>query len=184
MKGSDDLHALIERAKNGDGEAFDELYSRFLTPIYRYVYFRVKRKEEAEDIAQTVFLRAYQSLPRFEDKGVSPLAYFYSIARNAVIDHWRKKGEILFGDMGDGVFDIPDSSSSERRVLEKMWADEIVHEGMGVLTPLEAEALTLKFMHDMPNQEIAFLLEKTEEAVRQLQSRGIRKMRGTTKFNQ
>jgi len=184
MSGSDDLHALVRRVQNGDLRAFDELYTRFLTPIYRYVYFRVKRKEDAEDIAQTVFLKAYQSLSRFEDKGVSPLAYFYSIARNAVIDHWRKKGEILFGDMGDGVFDIPDSSGSERRILEKMWADEIVQEGMGVLTPLEAEALTLKFMHDMPNQEIASLLGKSEEAIRQLQSRGIRKMRGTTKFNQ
>ena len=184
MSGSDDLHALVRRVQNGDLRAFDELYTRFFTPIYRYVYFRVKRKEDAEDIAQTVFLKAYQSLSRFEDKGVSPLAYFYSIARNAVIDHWRKKGEMLFGDMGDGVFDIPDSSGSERRILEKMWADEIVCEGMGVLTSLEAEALTLKFIHDLPNKEIASLLGKSEEAVRQLQSRGIRKMRGTTKFNQ
>lgn len=183
MSGSDDLHVLIERAKNGDNSAFDELYSRFLTPIYRYVYFRVKRKEDAEDIAQTVFLKAYQSLPRFEDRGISPLAYFYSIARNSVIDHWRKKGEILFGDVGDGVFDIPDSSGSERRVLEKMWADEAIAEGIGALTPLEAEALALKFMHDLPNREIAFLMEKTEEAVRQLQSRGIRKMRGRLQNN-
>ena len=183
MKGRDDLHVLVRRGQNGGSGAFDELYTHIFTPIYRYVYFRVKRKEDAEDIAQTVFLRAYQSLPRFEDKGVSPLAYFYSIARNAVIDHWRKKREILFGDMGDGVFDIPDSSGSERRVLEKMWADEIIREGMGALTPLEAEALTLKFMHDLPNQEIAFLLGKTEEAVRQLQSRGIRKMRENTRFD-
>ena len=64
-----------------------------------------------------------------------------------------------------------------------MWADEIIREGMGALTPLEAEALTLKFMHDLPNQEIAFLLGKTEEAVRQLQSRGIRKMRENTRFD-
>ncbi len=184
MSGSDDLHALVERVKNGDSVAFDELYTLVFTPIYRYVYFRVKRKEDAEDITQTVFLKAFQSLSGFTNRGVSPLAYFYSIARNSVIDHWRKKGEMLFGDMGDGVFDIPDSSGSERRILEKMWADEIVQEGMGVLTPLEAEALTLKFMHDLPNKEIAFLLEKTEEAVRQLQSRGIRKMRGTMKFNQ
>ena len=186
MSGSDDLHALVRRVQNGDLRAFDELYTRFLTPIYRYVYFRVKRKEDAQDITQTVFLKAFQSLSSFTNRGVSPLAYFYSIARNAVIDHWRKKGEMLFGDMGDGMFDIPDSSSSdgsEQRILEKMWADEIVQEGMGVLTPLEAEALTLKFMHDMPNKEIAFLLEKSEEAIRQLQSRGIRKMRGTTKVN-
>src|SRR3989344_9209122 len=178
------LRALIREAQAGNSKAFDEIYQVFLTPIYRYVYYRVKRKEDAEDISQTVFLKAYQSLHRFRHTGVSPLAYFYSIARNAVIDHWRKKGEILFGDMGDGVFDIPDFSGSERRILEKMWADEIVQEGMSVLTPLEAEALTLKFMHDMPNQEIAFLLGKTEEAVRQLQSRGIRKMRGTGNFNQ
>lgn len=183
MKEPDDLHILVERVKDGDLKAFDELYTRFLTPIYRYVYFRVKRKEDAEDITQTVFLKAFQSLSRFENKGISPLAYFYSIARNSVIDHWRKKGEILFGDMGDGVFDIPDSSGSERRVLEKMWAGEAIAEGIGVLTPLEVEALTLKFMHDLPNQEIASLMEKTEEAVRQLQSRGIRKMRGHLQNN-
>src|SRR3990167_9724255 len=137
MKGRDDLHALVERVKNGDSVAFDELYIHVFTPIYRYVYFRVKRKEDAEDIAQTVFLRSYQSLPRFEDKGVSPLAYFYSIARNPEIDHWRKKREILFGDMGDGVFDIPDSSGSERRGFEKMWGGEIIREGIGALSPLE-----------------------------------------------
>lgn len=173
-----DPRALIERAKNGDSGAFDELYSRFLTPIYRYVYFRVKRKEDAEDIAQTVFLRAYQSLPRFEDKGVSPLAYFYSIARNAVIDHWRKKGEIFLEDMDASVRDIPVGKGIEHSILERVWSQEIIAEGMSSLTHWEAEVVTLKFLHDVSNAEIARALGKSEEAVRQLQSRGLRKMRG------
>lgn len=178
MSGSDDLHVLVDRAKNGDSGAFDELHTRFLTPIYRYVYFRVKRKEDAEDIAQTVFLKAYQSLPRFEDRGVSPLAYFYSIARNAVIDHWRKKGEIFLEDIGANARDIPVGQGIEHSILERAWSQEIIAEGMSSLTHLEAEAVTLKFLHDMSNAEIARALGKSEEAVRQLQSRGIRKMRG------
>jgi RNA polymerase sigma-70 factor (ECF subfamily) len=177
------LRQLAGQAKNGDTQAFDRLHQELLTPIYRYVYYRVRRKEDAEDITQTVFLKAFQAFPRYEDTGISPLAYFYSIARNTVIDHWRKKGEILFEDMGEGKEDISDDRRSEHSLLERVWAQEIIAEGIAVLTPLEAEALTLKYLHDRSNSEIAALLRKTEEAVRQLQSRGLRKMRGSMNLN-
>ena len=171
------LRTLIREAQAGNSKAFDEIYQAFLTPIYRYVYYRVKRKEDAEDISQTVFLKAYQSLHRFEHTQSSPLAYFYSIARNAVIDHWRKKGELFLDDIGDDGFDIPDHSAGERRTLEKIWAEELTREGIGNLTLLEAEAVTLRFLHDFSNAHIAEVLGKSEEAIRQLQSRGLRKMK-------
>lgn len=172
-----DLLLLIRRAQKGDGQAFDEIYARFFTPIYRYIYFRVKRKEDAEDIAQNVFMKAYQALPRFEDKGISPLAYFYSIARNAVIDHWRKKGEILFEDVGEGITDVRHGENLEHSIVERVWSQGVIREGLIHLTTLEAEAVTLKFIQDLSNKEIATLMGKSEEAVRQLQSRGLRKMK-------
>ena len=86
-----DAKELMRLAKDGDSEAFGLLYSKYFVPVFRYIYLRLKNKEEAEDLAQTVFLRVYKSLTRFRDQGKEPLAYFFTIARNAIIDYWRKK---------------------------------------------------------------------------------------------
>ncbi len=172
-----DPHSLIDRAKQGDQAAFGEFYQEFFTPLYRYVYHRVGRKEDAEDITQNVFLRVYQSLPRYEDRGISPLAYCFSVARNAVVDHWRKKKDILAGDGSEAVFAVSGSSNAEEFLLDRIWSREMVAEGISFLTPLEADAVTLRYLHDLSNVDIALILEKSEEAVRQLQSRGLRKMR-------
>src|SRR3990167_6465633 len=109
MKGRDDLHVLVRRVQNGDSGAFDELYTHIFTPIYRYVYFRVKRKQDAEDIAQTVFLRAYQSLPRFEDKGVNPN---YSIEPNQgfIFEVWFETSD----PSRNFTFEITDKVSQEK----------------------------------------------------------------------
>ena len=78
---------LMELAKGGDSEAFGHIYHLYLTPVYRFIYFRLRNKEEAEDLTQTVFLKVYQSIHAFQVKNQSPLAYFLTIARNTVIDH-------------------------------------------------------------------------------------------------
>jgi len=62
---------LVDRAHSGDAGAFARLYDRRLSPVYRYVYYHVGSKQDAEDISATVFARAVQSLPRFRGKDCS-----------------------------------------------------------------------------------------------------------------
>ncbi|MEK7612172.1 MAG: RNA polymerase sigma factor [Patescibacteria group bacterium] len=168
---------LMERARNGDNAAFSLLYDRHAQDIFRYAYFRVRNVEEAEDIMQTVFMKAFEALPRFQDQGKSPLAFLFTIARNTVINQWRKKKEVPVHDLFEvqpqlaGVVDNVVSAAITKEMMQSALATA------EMLTPDQREVIMLKFMHELDNKEIAVVLEKSEEAVRQLQSRGLRTMR-------
>ena len=94
MDSTIDAAKLMDQAREGDQGAFSLLYEQYATPLYRYIYFRVTRKEDSEDILQTVFLKAYRALPKFRNQGKNPLSFFYTIARNAIIDYRRKKKDV------------------------------------------------------------------------------------------
>lgn len=87
---------LVIAAKKGDRKSFGIIYSEFFTPIYRYIYFHVNSKEEAEDLTQNVFLKIWSSLLGFETQGGGQfVSWCFTIARNSVVDFWKKKKEIL-----------------------------------------------------------------------------------------
>jgi RNA polymerase sigma-70 factor (ECF subfamily) len=143
-------------------------------PVFRYIYFRVKNKEEANDLAQTTFLKVFCSLPNFQEQNKSPLAYFFTVARNTVIDHWRTKKEILLDDPTSVFEKIPDKTNNPLELIEKEETGKAVHHAIQELTEIQQEVIVLKFINDISNKEIAALLGKTEESVRQLQCRALK----------
>lgn len=172
-----DPKILMRLAKSGDTEAFGRLYELYFAPVFRYIYFRVKNKEEANDLAQTVFLKIFRSISNFSEQNKSPLAYFFTVARNTVIDHWRTKREVLL-DNSESVFEqIPDKANNPLELVEKEEISQAVRRAIKQLTDDQQEVMVLKFINEMPNKEIAALLGKTEEAVRQLQCRAIKALR-------
>lgn len=176
-----DLRALIQRAKAGDRTAFSELYRTFFAPVYRYIYFRVRSRQEAEDITQNVFIRTYQSVARYEEQGKHPLAYFMAAARNAVISHWRRKREVLSDAPEDAAPpDLHRTANLEHEVDDRHEFDR-VSRAMEQLTDDQREVLTLKFVSELSNREIARLMDKREDAVRQIQVRGLAALRNIFK---
>src|SRR5215208_2275979 len=87
---ADEPH-LVRQAKTGNSEAFGQLYDAYLERIYRFVYFRVEDQQTAEDITSQVFLKAWSNLDRFSFSRTPYLAWLYTIAHNAVIDHYRTR---------------------------------------------------------------------------------------------
>ena len=175
-KGNDPKE-LVMRAKAGSGEAFAKLYEQYFTPIYRYIYFRVRRKEEAEDLTQAVFIKAFEAMPRFQDLGKEPLAFFFTVARNTIINHWRKKKEILPDDPDETFRSIPDESTGPHLAAETNERLRAVWGALEGLTEDQRDVITLRFINELSNKEVATLLGKTEEAVRQLQARGLKAIR-------
>jgi RNA polymerase sigma-70 factor, ECF subfamily len=168
----EDIEDIIRRARLGDAEAFGVLYQHYFTPLYRYIYFRIAEKADTDDLTQEIFLKAYESFSRYTYSGASPLAYFYAIARNMIIDHHRKKKAVLLDDeVWDAVAD--DTQSIEAKAAEKEDGEEL-RKRLAVLPEGEREAVTLKFINGLSNKEISVILGKSEAAVRQLQSRGLR----------
>jgi RNA polymerase sigma-70 factor (ECF subfamily) len=169
-----DPQELIQKAKAGDQRAFDLIYELYATPLYRYIYFRVSRKEDIEDILQTVFAKAFQSIPAYREQGKSLLAYLYTIARNAIIDHARKKRDVLSEDYD--AYPIPDESPSAVDLVAGRHDGKRVRNAILALSEDQREVITLRFIQDLSYREVAELLGKTEGSIRQLQSRGLREL--------
>jgi RNA polymerase sigma-70 factor (ECF subfamily) len=85
-----DEHVLVDRASRGDGDAFEVLVSRYEKNVYSLAYRLVSDREDAMDIVQDVFLKAYQALPRF--RGESRFStWIHRVCVNASLDYLRKK---------------------------------------------------------------------------------------------
>ena len=166
---------LMNLAKQGNKEAFGKLYGIYYTPVYRYAFLRLKNKGIAEDIAQTVFLKMYKKVSEFEQQKDSPLPFLFTIARNSIIDWFRKENRSSAED--DETLSRKIDERANHNFTEEKESKNLAELAMNILDGEQKEAVMLKFITEMPNWEIAKVLGKTEEAVRQIQSRGIKKIR-------
>ena len=158
----------------------EELYNAYYLRIYKYFKFRLRSKFDAEDLAQTVFLKVITSLQRKMWDGSGALCYIFVVARNTLIDYFRRKKHacIVSDELVDmvaetvGVDSIAYSSGQHERIMSSI--NELRRE--------EAEAVTLRFMVDMEYSLIAKMMGRREDSVRQLVHRGLKNLRGTLQF--
>jgi RNA polymerase sigma-70 factor (ECF subfamily) len=168
------LAEIIRRAKAGDRKAFDMLYRTYFTPLFRYVFVRLKTREDAEDVVQETFLKAYQALPRYEHSRDTMLPYLFTIARNLLINHTKKKRPETLPSEDIDRYTGSEETSHMSEALELRAELAAV---MDVLSDTEREVIELKFFGEQSYTEIAVLLEKREDAVRQHVARAMKKMR-------
>ena len=162
---------LVQQAKLGEKEAFGRLYEKYLDRLYRYVFYRCdQRKELAEDLVQTVFIKAWEKIELF-DKG-SFQAWLYTIARNTLIDHIRvqKVQEQLDENMMD------EKKSIEEQAHTTLQVDQVMQH-LSLLTEEQQEVVLLRFVNELSYKEIAQALDKKEDAVRALQYRALKELR-------
>ena len=160
---------LVQRAKSGDSEAFAQLYDAYVARVYRYIYFRVTDDAAAEDLTSQVFLKAWESLDRYQ-MGSSPfVAWLYTIARNLVIDYYRTKKESV------PLEDVHTLASHETPVeeVEARFDLQAMRDALQFLTDDQQQVLILKYIAGLPNENIARIMNKREGAVRALQMRAL-----------
>ena len=171
----DSIEDIVRRARLGDADAFSALYTSYFTPLYRYVYFRVADKTEVDDLVQEVFLKAYTAFDRYTYSGGSPLAYFYTVARHSIIDHYRKRRLPTVD--GEVLETIADESATAEEVAIQREEIETVRAHLRQLPQDQQDVIVLRFIEGLSTPEIATMLGKTEVSVRQMQSRGLRALR-------
>jgi RNA polymerase sigma-70 factor (ECF subfamily) len=162
---------LVLQAQDGNSEAFGQLYDAYMERIYRFVYFRVEDQQTAEDITSQVFLKAWSNLDRFQFSRTPYLAWLYTIAHNAVIDHYRTRKVTTALD--DVQLSQPDHSELVENEIDLTVEMQSVKTALRSLTDDQQKVLTLKFIEGMSNNEIARHLGKREGAIRALQMRGL-----------
>lgn len=169
------IQELVRQAKKGDSVAFGKIYDLLLDRIYRFVFFRVGRREDAEDITEAVFLKAWQALGSYREVGPPFEAWLFRICRNLVIDHWRTRKQNI---SIEAVPDIVDNRSMlpDDEVDHKIQMEEV----MGSLEKIKSsykEIIIMKFVEEKSNEEISEILGKPKDHVRVLQSRAIKALK-------
>lgn len=168
---------LIEIAKGGEADAFGELYRRYAKIVFRFIYANLNDRFDAEDLTEEVFLRAWRSLSNYRQKGVPFLAYLFKIARNVLIDFYRRAGR-SGGHMSIEEKQITDFNPdpSETAILN------IEHQEVRqTLTQLREDyrtVLVLRFLSGLSPEETGQVMGRTPGAVRILQHRALSALRG------
>jgi len=161
---------LIEQARARSLPAWSEIYARHFDQIYKYVYFRVRDPEAAEDISSDVFVKAFERADRINQDGAPIVAWLYRIARNAAFDHLRHRVvrqrveapgvEARSADDAEGVADRLDTLSALAR-----------------LSLEQQEVLQLRFIQGVPTEQVARVIGKSEAAVKSIQVRALQELR-------
>lgn len=172
-----EIRALVGRSQKGDTQAFGQLYDRFQPEIVRYLTYRVGDPDTAEDLAQQVFLKAWQAIPRYEDRGVPFKAWLYRMAHNLMVDHHRTRRPTT--DL-EGI-DLPDQPETEPPEAEQRLLLQEVHAHLRAalerLSEDHRQVLVLRFLLEKSAREVAELMGRKEVTVRGLQMRALQALR-------
>jgi RNA polymerase sigma-70 factor, ECF subfamily len=165
------VRKLVERAQAGDRVALEELYLIHFDRIYSYLHMTVGNRHDAEDLTTQTFLKMLESIGRFRWQAAPFSAWLFRIAHNLSMDHFRANRR------WQPEEDVPEPPDSAERSAEDEALQSIGRQSMmsliDTLSPEQQQVLTLKFVFNFPNGDVATILEKTEGAIKSLQHRAL-----------
>jgi RNA polymerase sigma-70 factor (ECF subfamily) len=163
---------LLKQSQAGDAEAFGRLYERYAATVFRFLYAHLGNRLDAEDLAEEVFLRVWRTLPRYEEQGVPFLAFLYRIARNALIDHYRRseRTEVI---LLSNTKPASDAEHNPDQIIATDLEHQEIRSVLGKLQDTYREVLTLRFIAGLSPMETAATMHRSEGSVRVLQHRAL-----------
>lgn len=168
---------LARRVQMGEHEAYGPLYLNYFDRVYGYLR-RMAGGDIAEELAQDVFVNAFRALSTEPSERDAPFrTWLFAIARNRLTDHLRRRGRIRFEDLASIEHSL--ASADDPELLDAVtWAggDELAT-ALKELPASQREAFVLDELVGFTTPEIAALMDRTEQAVRHLQSRARRTLR-------
>ena len=150
---------IISRVLKGEQNAYAELVNRYQAYVFTLVLRMIKSREDAEEVAQDVFVKAYRSLADF--RGESKFStWLYTIANTTSITFLRKKKLDVHSLDNEKVFELADSRDSGLRanLVEQKSRVNMVNEAIAMLSPDDAEIITLFYKAEQNLEEISRIL--------------------------
>lgn len=154
-------------------EDLEEVFHALNTDIYAYVAARVRSRAIAEDIAQEVFIRAWEKRKQFDARRGSLKNWIYAIALNAVRDYFRKQKGKIIQELPE---DIESTENIERDISKKQLHARIIKQ-LHTLSDKEQELLTLRYMQELSIEEIAEIIGKRYSATKVAVHRAEKKLK-------
>src|SRR3954451_9909388 len=168
---SAEMRRLVERAQGGHRDALEELYLLHFDRIYSYLHMTVGNRHDAEDVTTQTFLKMLESIGKFRWQSAPFSAWLVRIAHNLAMDHFRARRR------WQPEEEVPEAPGSEEPSAELEAMQSIGRQSMleliENLSPEQQQVLTLKFVFNFPNADVAKILDKTEGAIKSLQHRAL-----------
>ena len=166
-----DERRLVERAQAGDRSALEELYLQHFDRIYSYLHMSVGNRHDAEDLTTQTFLKMLESIGRFRWRKAPFSAWLFRIAHNLAMDHFRAGRRWQPAEEPPEPLDAP-KTTAEDEALQSIGRKSML-EMIETLSHEQQQVLTLKFVFNFANGEVASILGKSEGAIKSLQHRAL-----------
>jgi RNA polymerase sigma-70 factor (ECF subfamily) len=165
------LVLLVNQAKDGNRSAFAQLIDQFQADVFRMVYYRIRSRADAEDIAQDVFLKAYQKISGIKDASRFR-GWLFSITLNRIRDFQRKKRfRSLFKAEDENIESQPplETGTDQPDALDHVLREDFwrqIRLILNKLSKMEREVFLLRFFDHLNINEIAGALKKNESTIK------------------
>jgi RNA polymerase sigma-70 factor (ECF subfamily) len=165
---------LVARAQKGDADAMGCLYRRYAGAIFRYLSVRLGNAQEAEDLTEDVFLRSFQTLGAYRERGWPYSAFLYRVAKNMLTDFYRKQRPEA------PLYPSEPATESIRPLDDHVMQAEqwdSLRRAMDEIPPNYREVIILRVILALPTDVVARWMSMTEGATRVLLHRALESIR-------
>ncbi len=169
---------LVLEYISGNQSALSQLIQKNLKAIYNFAYRIVGNAQDAEDVAQDTFIKAWKNIKQFKAEH-NFKAWIFTIARNTAFDKLRKKKNFVFSDFenaeGENIFldSLPDPEPPPDAIVEALEQTHSTAELLRRLPPLYREVLVLHYNENFTFKEIGEILNKSLNTVKSQHRRGL-----------
>ena len=166
---------VIEAAQAGDLESLASLYDTHINQVYRYCLARLGHVQDAEDVAEEVFLKMYNGLPGYQWRKVPFAAWLMRISHNEVISFTRRNGRRSNDtELPEDLLDKGNNDPAEN--AERQLALEDLRKAVELLPDAQREVIILRFASGLSVADTAKALGKQENNVKVLQHKGMQRL--------
>jgi RNA polymerase sigma-70 factor (ECF subfamily) len=169
----EDIKIIAVKASQRDPRAFTHLYRLYFTQVFTFINFRVTKREDAEDLANTVFEKALAAIDRYQPTPAQFSTWLYTIAKNCIIDHYRKRRLPMDTEAETVLVPATDPACDPEACILLEERKRTLREALRELTPDQREVVECRFFFELSIQETAGAMRRTEGAVKALQFRAL-----------
>lgn len=173
-----DENILITKAKDGDREALNTLISCYWQPIYKFIYSKLGNEDDAKELTQDTFMKAFRSLPRYKILDVPFKSYLGRIAINLVTDVWRKNGHApQIVNINGYQESIIDSRENPEEYTLRLEGQKQIANLVESLPEEQRQVVKLRIILGVSIRDVAMQMNKSEPAIKMLQQRALQNLR-------
>ncbi|MDD3007181.1 MAG: RNA polymerase sigma factor [Candidatus Pacebacteria bacterium] len=175
---------ILQRAQRGDTDAFEQVYDFYVPKIFRFAFLKIGNKENAEDLTSETFIRFWTVIRKEKITAESAEPILYKIARNLIIDFYRKK-EIIAQEIDEELANTISDKQSD--FISRMINREEIKEMMEILREIKdeyQEIIILRFVEELEIEEVAQITGKTKGSVRVLSHRALKSLEKVMKMKE